>query len=146
MYNILLHRLENWVGLCGMVIKWLKSLLEDWDFFVAIGDYTSWRTPLTCGVPLGSILGPMLFNLYLLPLGQILIEEIICYHSYADDTQMYPALSPYDYGTLESLCQSIGQIKSWMTQHFLQLNKDKTEIILINNLVVKRRGSELLLI
>ena len=128
-HNILLHRLEHWVGVSGVVIKWLKSYLQDRSFFVAVGNCTSTPTSLTCGVPQGSILGPLLFNLYMLPLGQILKNNLISYHNYADDTQIYLALTPNDYGPLESLCDCIEQINHWMSQNFLQLNKDKTEVI-----------------
>ncbi len=42
---------------------------------------------------------------------------------------MYLALSPNDYSTIDSLCQSIDEINSWMCHNFLQLNKEKTEVI-----------------
>ena len=84
---------------------------------------------MTCGVPQGSILGPLLFNLYMFPLGHILKNNKIAYHNYADDTQIYIALSPNDYSPIDNLRQCIEQINSWMRQNFLQLNKDKTEII-----------------
>ena len=65
----------------------------------------------------------------MLPLGHILKNNKIAYHNYADDTQIYIALSPNDYSPIDNLCQCIEQINSWMRHNFLQLNKDKTEII-----------------
>ncbi len=57
----------------------------------------------------------------------------IAYHCYADDTQIYLALSPNDYSPIDSLCQCIDEINSWMSQNFLQLNKEKTEVIAFGN-------------
>ena len=100
-HAILLHWLEHLVGLRGTVIDWLKSYLKDRSFYVTIGNYTSSSIPLNCGVPQGSILGPLLFNLYMLPLGKIIKQHKISYHSYADDTQLYLAISPNDLSPLE---------------------------------------------
>ncbi len=88
---------------------------------------------MTCGVPQGSILEPLLFCLYMLPLSQIMRKNQIAYHSYADDTQIYLALSPNDYSPIDSLCQCIDENNSWMCQNFLQLNKEKTEVIAFGN-------------
>ncbi len=51
----------------------------------------------------------------------------IAYHSYADDTQIYLALSPNDYSPIDSLCQCIDEINSWMCQNFL-----KDEVLKVN--------------
>ncbi len=88
---------------------------------------------MICGVPQGSILAPLLFSLYMLPLSQIMRKNQIAYHSYADDTQIYLALSPNDYSPIDSLCQCIDEINIWMWQNFLQLNKEKTEVIAFGN-------------
>ncbi len=88
---------------------------------------------MTYGVPQGSILAPLLFSLYMLPLSQIMRKNQIAYHSYADDTQIYLALSPNDYSPIDSLCQCIDEINSWMCQNFLLLNKEKTEVIAFGN-------------
>jgi len=42
-------------------------------------------------------------------------------------------LSPDDYSPIESLCQCIDEVNSWMCQNFLQLNKDKTEVLAFGN-------------
>lgn len=67
----------------------------------------------------------------MLPLGHILHEHAMAYHSYADDTQIYLALSPSDFGPIDSLCLCLERVNDWMKQNFLQLNKDKTEILLL---------------
>ncbi len=70
--NILLERLENWIGLSGMVHKWFRSYVERRGYYVSIGEHKSKWTSMTCGVPQGSILAPLLFRLYMLPLSQIM--------------------------------------------------------------------------
>ncbi len=109
-HNILLERLENWVGLSGMALKGFRSYLEGRGYYVSIGEHKSKWTSMTCGVPQGSILAPLLFSLYMLPLSQIMRKNQIAYHSYAFD-----------------------EINSWMCQNFLQLNKEKTEVIAFGN-------------
>ena len=52
--------------------NWFRSYLEGRSYFGTIGSYESERVAMTCGIPQGSILVPLLFNLYMLPLGQIL--------------------------------------------------------------------------
>ncbi|KAF7646789.1 hypothetical protein LDENG_00182340 [Lucifuga dentata] len=78
---------------------------------------------MACGVPQGSIFGPLLFNLYMLQLPHILKNNSISCHSYADDTLIYIAISPGDYSPIESLNKCIEDISDWMCHNFLQLNK-----------------------
>lgn len=49
---------------------------------------------LSCGVPHGSVLGPILFPIYMLPIGHIIIK--FKYHCYADDIQLYVSFKPDD--------------------------------------------------
>ena len=143
-HTILLQRLEHWVGFTGVVIRWLKSYLFDRSFSVTVGNCSSASTSLICGVPQGSILGPLLFNLYMLPLGQLIKKNSIAYHSYADDTQIYLPLIPNDYTPVESLCHCIYEIDKWMSQNFLQLNKNKTEVVVFGKKEERQKISALL--
>uniref|UniRef100_A0A3B3I3H5 Reverse transcriptase domain-containing protein n=1 Tax=Oryzias latipes TaxID=8090 RepID=A0A3B3I3H5_ORYLA len=66
-HSILLHRLEQDIGIRGSAPKWLKSYLSDGCQFVNINGHSSQCTRVNYGVPQGSVLGPILFTLYMLP-------------------------------------------------------------------------------
>jgi len=113
------------LGISGTALNWFKSYVEDRKYFVEIGKCVSDQMAMTCGVPQGSILGPLLFNL---PLGQ-LIRSYMQLCNYADDTQIYVSLTAGEHGPVDTLCHCIEHISVWMQNNFLQLNSDKTEII-----------------
>ena len=129
-HSILLSRLEHEVGIRGTALSWFTSYLTDRSFTVELGNTSSSTAPLTCGVPQGSILGPILFSLYMLPLGSIMRKHGISFHFYADDTQLYVPLKPNDPHSLDPMLRCLADIQSWMSDNFLMLNNNKKEIIL----------------
>uniref|UniRef100_A0A3P9LR34 Reverse transcriptase domain-containing protein n=2 Tax=Oryzias latipes TaxID=8090 RepID=A0A3P9LR34_ORYLA len=132
-HQILLDRLSSLVGLSGNVLKWFYSYLTDRHFYVSMDTCSSRIHEISCGVPQGSILGPILFNLYMLPLGDVIRRHGVDFHSYADDTQLYIAVSPDDLEPVNTLLNCILDIKLWMAENFLQLNQDKTEVLIIGS-------------
>ncbi len=118
-HNILLNRLENIVGISGSALAWFKSHLSDRHKFVAVKEVVSYRSQVQYGVPQGS-LGPLLFTLYMLLLGNIIRKHRVSFHCYADDTQLYISSRPGETHQIEKkLMECIVDIKNWMTSNFL---------------------------
>lgn len=86
-------------------------------FFVSIGNYTLTLTYLTCGIPQRSILGPLLFNLKMLQLGQIIKDNEISYQSVMNashrSTHDIDYLMPLYPFTCIMLCYTIETCWSW---------------------------------
>ncbi len=88
-HSILLHCLNSHLGLLGIPLDWLRSYLSDRTQCVTLSGHKSTFHPLTCGMPHGSVLDPILFTMYILPLADILHSHHTGYHLYAAETQLY---------------------------------------------------------
>ena len=131
-HRIMTERLRQYVGVSGSALDWFSSYLTDRSFSVSLGPYTSESASLSCGVPQGSVLGPILFALYMLPLGQVISKfSDVSYHCYADDIQLYVSFKPDNPDKLSVLHNCLTAIKDWMSNNYLQLNTDKTEVLII---------------
>ena len=130
-HNILLQRLKHQIGIKGTALSWFRSNLSDRSQFVHINDESSINTTVSHGVPQGSVLGPILFTLYMLPLGNIIRNHSINFNCYADDTQLYLSIKPDEINQLSKLQTCLMDIKSWMSCNFLMLNSEKNKILVL---------------
>src|SRR4029434_6236918 len=128
---ILIQRLEHHVGIKGCALSWFRSYLSDRHQFVHVHEKSSNHTGVSYGVPQGSVLGPLLFSLYMLPVGAVIRNHGINFHCYADDTQLYLSMKPDEIVHLPKIETRLQDVKSWMANNSLLLNSDKTEVMLV---------------
>lgn len=132
-HSILINRLETIFGVSDSALEWFKSYLSGRKQFVVMGDCKSEVGVVHSGVPQGSVLGPLLFSIYIFPFGQLLRTLGLNFHFYADDTQIYIHSKPDVNMPVSFLSQCFTEIKKWMSENFLCLNSDKTEVMLIGS-------------
>ena len=136
-HDILLSRLKVRFGVEDTVYNWFASYLSGRVQFVKIGNSRSTSRRLNCGVPQGSVLGPLLYVLYTSPLGDIMRRHGVSYHLYADDNQLYMVFKSSIPGDAEQ-CQArveacVRDIDHWMLLNNLKLNSDKTELLVLHS-------------
>ena len=128
-HETLLEILQH-LGIGETVLDWFSSYLTNRQQRISVKQVTSDVKQLDCGVPQGSVIGPILFTIYTTSLGHMLREKCVSYHLYADDTQLWITFKPKDIDNaiikIESCVESI---HSWMCQHQLKMNSEKTEFL-----------------
>ena len=128
----LLSRLKAYFGIQDRptALAWFKSYLEGRQQSVSINGTMSETKILKCGVPQGSVLGPILFIMYTAPLENLIKSHNLDCMMYADDTQLFLSFDPKQLGaTCDRLHSCIRDVREWMVTNMLKLNDDKTEII-----------------
>ena len=133
-HELLLERLTQ-CGISGTALSWFRSYLNERSQKVLLRGASSESSSLKYGVPQGSVLGPILFTIYTIPLGEICRRHGVEYHLYADDTQLYVSFKVSDEVELieaqRRIEMCIKEIKAWMVMFMLKLNDDKTELVII---------------
>ena len=85
-HTILLQKLEHY-GIRGIALQWFKDYLTNRKQYVSFNNYSSCFKDITCGVPQGSILGPLLFILYVNDI--VNCSEVLYFIPFADDTNIF---------------------------------------------------------
>ena len=134
-HDVLFSRMESTLGITGPALEWFRSYLGDRTLRVQIDDSFSASQVILWSVPQGSVLGPLLFLIYLLPLGILIRKHGLELHAYADDTQLYISIKPINQRVVDEgvakLENCLTDIYTWMSQNKLKLNADKTEVLVM---------------
>ena len=131
-HSILLHRLPTWFGIACVSLQWFTSYMSSRTSTVGIPPHSSPSSHLNCRVPQGSVLSPVLFNLYITPLSSLISASSISHLLYADDTQLFVFFVHKNFSSaINNLQSTITLISSWMSSNYLTLSTSKTQFLLI---------------
>ena len=125
------------IGINGQVLNWFNSFISKRSSSVKM--YSSLSVPFlhSYGVPQGSVLSPILFIIYILPIKSIVLKfSHIHYHLYADDIQIYTSFPPsIDPESIQlSIYNCISELTKWYANKSRSLNISKTDTIILSHL------------
>ena len=125
-HDILITKLEHY-GIRGIAKDWFNSYLSNRKQYVSIRGISSDELHVSCGVPQGSVLGPLLFLLYINDFENC--SDLFDFHMFADDANLF---FPHDsILRLEELINhNLIKVHSWLSANKLCLNTDKTNYVI----------------
>ena len=124
----LLAKLKS-MGICGSLHKWFTDYLTNRMQRVTLDGRTSEWLPVTSGVPQGSILGPLLFLLYINDLPTVLSPDTFC-AIFADDTKIGRKMTTVNDSTI--LQNDINNMTKWGDKWGLKFNQSKCKILYVH--------------
>ena len=130
-HQILLNKLSNY-GFRGPVLELIQSYLTGRKQFVSCNNTISDTLPVTIGVPQGSVLGPLMFLIYVNDMRNALINNDASIVLYADDTTLYSQTNNI-YDLCNCLENNLKSLKLWLDTNYLSLNLEKTHFTIFTN-------------
>ena len=129
--------LQTKYGVKGKALDWYKSYLNDRICKVNVGKEYYTPRELLFSVPQGSCSGPILYLAYSSTIREVIPDNTISLHGFADDHTLDKDFNPVkpneESEAMQLLMLSTSNIKTWMDQNHLQMNSSKTEFILIGS-------------
>ena len=111
-HTIPLHHLEHVFGIHDTALHWFSSYLTNRTQTVTVNNCSPTPVTISCGVPRGSVLGPVLVILYTAPLSDVMDIHSVFHHSFADVTQFQKSARPQQADELiQSMQQCIYDVK-----------------------------------
>ena len=119
----------NRIGVSGSLLSWFESYLSDRSQRVVIKGQCSEWGEIEAGVPQGSVLGPLLFLVYI----NDLIEAVDCdIKLFADDTTLYISVDDHKVAS-DTLNRNLCNVKVWANRWLVNFNPEKTESLVVTN-------------
>lgn len=128
-HDILLKKMYHY-GIRGVSLNWFKSYLTNRFQFVHLNDVCSDYKQITCGVPQGSVLGPLLFLLYINDITNC--SDILHFILFADDTNLLHSDCSLD-NLISVVNSELDKLSCWFKANKLSLNLEKTNFIMFGN-------------
>ena len=121
-------------GMSGSVLDWIRTYLEGCTQYVRYDGAISTTTVVLFGVPQGSILGPLAFNLYTSDIIQLIRGRVRTFTCTRMTSRVYGHTTPSESSILQSrISDCIESIQEWMRSNRLRLNPTKTEFIWVES-------------
>ena len=125
-FRLLLHRLST-LGIRGKVLRWIEAFLTNRVQRVKVNGHLGELHPVLSGVPQGTVLGPLLFILFISPLAHLPTSSTIS--SYADDTKLVFGRTRSGQGLQDDL----EQIYQWVASNNMAFNSSKFRVMTFGN-------------